>query len=258
MSVILKDSDNTVIYTFPAGVELTEEPFSKRLYTTERALAHGSVITSDQKIATRMVSLHGIFKKDTQSAMETELRNMRSACYTENLRLYSTQFANDFYKVECSNFENSFLGMLTVVEVYIDFLAIDPFRYYKDETTDNETINSSPHTYTVANDGDVEVSPVITFTTGTGANITKIKVQNTTDSDKYFEYEPASALTSGDIVTIDCRNAYCKLNDADDISHFLAGSCFFNLLSGNNSIVVTITGTVGTNTLQFKFRKRYL
>jgi len=256
MSVILKDSNNTVIYTFPTGIELTEEPFTKRLDTTERALAHGSVITSDSKITTRMVSLHGIFKKDTQSAMETELRNMRSACYTENLRLYSTQFVDDFYKVECSNFESSFLGMLTAVEVNIDFLAIDPFRYYKDETTDDETVDSSPHSYTVTNEGDVEVSPVITFTAGTGASITKIKIQNTTDSDKYFEYEPASALVSGDKVVVDCRNAYCKLNDADDITHF--SGCFFNLLSGDNSIVVTITGTVGDNELKFEFRKRYL
>lgn len=256
MSVILKDSGNNTIYTFPSGCELIGDPFSKRVEAEPRVHAHGGVIISDEKVDTRLISLHGIFKKDTSAAMETELNSMRRYCNTSNLRLYATQYSDYYFNVECFNFESEYLGMLTVVDVYIDFLVSDSFRYYKDETTDPHTVDESPESFTVNNAGDIEVSPIITFTAGAGANITKLKIENSTDSSKYFEYEPASALTSGDEVVIDCQNAACRLNGNDDIAHF--SGTFFELKSGNNSIVVTLTDTPGTNTCEFKFRKRYL
>ena len=256
MSVILKDSGNAVIYTFPSGMELIEEPYSARMDTEERVRAHGGVIAGDQKIASRVLIVHGIFQKASQALMETELKSMKKACHTKNLRLYATQNFDEYYNVECRSFHAGHLGMIRTVEVEIEFICVDPFRYYKDETMDPHTVDESPESFTVTNAGDVDVSPVITFTVGAGANITKIKIENTTDSSKYFEYEPASALTSGDEVVIDCQDAACRLNGSDDIAHF--SGTFFELKSGNNSIVVTITGTPGTNTCEFKFRKRYL
>jgi len=256
MSVILKDTGNTTIYTFPSGIELIDEPYTARMDTEERVSAHGGVIAGDQKITSRALIVHGIFKKVSQALMETERKLMTKACYTKNLRLYGTQNANEFYNIECRNFDMGYLGMLTVVEVEIEFICVDPLRYYKDETTDPHTVDESPESFTVNNAGDIECSPIITFTVGAGASITKIKIENSTDSSKYFEYEPASALTVGKVVEIDCKNATCTLDTADDIAHF--SGTFFELKSGNNSIVVTLTGTPGTNVCEFKFRKRYL
>ncbi len=257
MSVILKDSGNNVIYTFPSGCDVVSDPFNKRLARKSRVHAHGGVIVSDQKIATRIVSLHGVFGKASSATMETELNNMRLYCGTASLRLYATQYSDYYFNVECLNFEAEYLGKMTVVEVDIDFLVIDPFRYYKTETTDQSfTVDESPEALTVANGGNARVSPVITFTAGVSANFSKLTIQNATDSDKYFDYEPAANLTEGDIVEVDCANTTVKLNTVDDISHF-EGS-FFELLSGNNSISVTLVGTPGTNTCAFVFRKRYL
>lgn len=256
MSVILKDSGNTTIYTFPSGMELIEEPYSARMDTEERVNAHGGVIVGDKKIASRILIVYGIFNKASQTLMETERKLMTKACYTKNLRLYGTQNSNEFYNVECRGFDAGYLGMLTIAEVEIEFICADPLRYYKDETTDPHTVDESPESFTVNNAGDIEVSPVITFTVGAGASITKIKVENTTDSGKYFEYEPAAALTVGKVVEIDCKNATCKLDTVDDIAHF--SGTFFELKSGDNSIIVTLTGTPGTNSCSFVFRKRYL
>jgi len=109
---------------------------------------------------------------------------------------------------------------------------------------------------TVTNDGNIEVFPVITFTCGAGSDISKIKITNDNDAGKYFEYEPASNLTSGDVVEVDCEEGTVELAGSDDIAHF-SGS-FIKLAAGDNSITVEITGTVGTSNCEFKFRKRYL
>lgn len=255
MSVLLKDSNNTLIHTFPAGCELIDEPFNKRLDTENRAYQHGGIITSDSRIAVRIISLHGIFDKSSQALMKTELNSMKKACYTEDLRLYATQNSDDYYNVECLNFEHNFLGMLTAVEINIDFQCSDPFRYYKDETTDSETgITSSPHNYTVANGGDAEVFPVITFTGGASTNLTKIRVANAQDGGRYFEV--TTAIGNADVVEVDCEEGTIEKNGSDIISSF--SGAFIKLASGNNSITLTLTGTVGTCSCEMVFRKRYL
>ena len=258
MSVILKDSSDATKYTFPGGIDVKGEPWGERLDSEPRAYAHGDVIIADQKVSSRIVSVHGIFGKASSALMATELKSMKKACYTSGYRLYATQNSNEYYDVECLNFESEFLGQLTRAEVWIDFFVADPFRYYKNPvTTDTETVDEASESMSVTNDGDIEVHPVITFTAGAGSNISKIRITSTTDAGKYFEYTPASNLTSGDVLEIDCKEGTVELNGSSDIAHFNAGA-FIKLLSGANSLTATITGTVGTNTCAFVFRKKYL
>ncbi len=137
---------------------------------------------------------------------------------------------------------------------------------YTDETTNSNdlTAGGSGNSFvlaslpddTVTNGGDVEVNPVITFTAGSGANISNLNIKNTTDSDRNFDYAPDSNLTENDVVEIDCKNTTVKLNTVNDISNF--SGAFFELLAGNNSIVVTLVGTAGTNQCVFVFRKAWL
>lgn len=252
MSVILKDSSNVTKYTFPSGVELKDEPWGQRLDSEPKAYAHGDVITADEKASSRIVSVHGIFQKADAATMETELKSMRKACYTKDYRLYATQNANEFYEIECFNFDFEYLGMLTTIEITVDFLAADGFRYYKDETTDtkNPVVSGTP--YTVANSGDAEISPVITYTAG--GTQTKVKIQNDEDAGKYFEY--AGSLVITDTLEVDCQEGTVEKNGSDDMANF-SGS-FINLASGDNTITITVTGTLGTSICVFKFRKRWL
>jgi len=263
MAIELKNSSNVVQYEFPSGCELVAEPWAKRQDTEPRAYQHGGVKVSDEKVETRVISVHGIFDVSRVNAtygatLAANLKEMKQQCYTEDLRLYpGSQYTDEYYNVECLNFESEFLGMISVVEVYIDFICSDPFRYYKDETTDSNTVNESPESFTVENDGDIETFPTITFTAGAGSDISVIRITNSTDGGKYFEYTPASNLTSGDVLVADSEEGTVELNGSDDMAHFNAGA-FTRLLSGNNSIVVTLTGTPGTNTASFVFRKRWL
>ncbi len=256
MSVILKDSANSTIYTFPGGTDVISEPVAKRLDSEHRAYQNGAVLIGDKKIEPRIISLRSVFGKATQGAMETELNSMKKACNTEDLRLYATQNSDDFYKVEMFSFEHTFPGLLTAVEVYIDFQVVDPFRYYKDVTTDNNTVDESPEAFTVSNGGDIETFPVITWTAGAAANFSKVRIANAEDGAKYFDYEPATNITVGQVIEIDCQAGTVELDGSDDIANF-SGS-FIKLASGTNNITVTLTGTSGTNTAAFVFRKKYL
>ena len=257
MSVILKNSSNVTQYTFPSGTDIVAEPVMKRLDSEHRAYQNGATLTGDEKIESRIVSLRSVFGKATQGAMETELRSMKKACNTEDLRLYTTQFSDDYYDVEMFSFEHTFPGLLTAVEVFIDFQVVKPFRNYKDETTDNNTVDESPEAFTVTtNDGDEPVYPVITWTAGAAADFSKLKLANAEDGAKYFEYEPTANIENTDIIIINCKEGTVTLNGSDDIDHFTGA--FIKLASGTNNLTATLTGTPGTNVCSFVFRKKYL
>lgn len=261
MAIKLKNSSNTEVYEFPSGCELVAEPWVKRQDTEPRAYQHGAVKISDEKVETRVIFVHGIFNVDGVNAtygatLAANLKKMKQQCYTEDLRLYpGSQYTDEYYNVECLNFEAEFLGTITIVEINIEFICSDPFRYYKDETTDSETgITSSPHAYTVTNGGDAEIFPVITFTGGVSTDLTKIKVANAEDGGKYFEV--TTAIGNGNVVEIDCQEGTCEKDSSDIMSSF--SGAFIKLASGTNNITLTLTGTVGTVSNVMVFRKKYL
>ncbi len=262
MAIKLKDSSNVEVYEFPAGCNIVAEPWNKRQDFEPRAYQHGGVVVSDEKVETRIISLHGIFNISGINAtygatLPLNLAEMHQQCYTEDLRLYpGSQYTDQYYNVEALNVEHTFLQTITIVEIFIDFICSDPFRYYKDVTTDNNTVDESPEAFTVSNGGDIEVFPVITWTAGAAANFSKVRIANAEDGAKYFDYEPAANITVGQVIEIDCSAGTVELDGSSDIAHF-TGS-FIKLASGTNNITCTITGTTGTNVASFVFIKRYL
>jgi len=258
VSINFKDSSNNTLYSLPDGFHLVDYGTIKRLDSEERILQHGNVIVGDKYLNDRPLTLTGIFSGTSLANFESELTLLKRAIHRTDVRLYGAYKTDQFFKIKALQSSIfTFLNDGALVEAEI-ILAADPFRYTEDETSDQETIDEASHSYTLTNDndGDIEVNPKITFICGAGSGITKIKIQNSSDSDKYFEYIPASALTSGKVVVVNCANASCSLDGNDDIENF--SGAFFNLRSGDNSIVVTLTGTAGENILKFEFRKRYL
>jgi len=256
MSVILKNSANSTIYTFPRGTDIISEPVMKRLDSEHRAYQNGATLTGDEKIEPRIISLRSVFGKATKTLMETELKSIKKACNTEDLRLYATQNSDDFYEVEMLDYDHTFPGLLTAVEINIDFQVVKPFRFYKDATTDTEAgITASPHAYTITtNDGDEAVYPVWTFTGGASTALTKIKIANAEDGAKYFEV--TTAIGNADAIEIDCQEGTCEKNGSDIMSSF--EGAWVKIASGTNNITITSTGTVGTCSCVAVFRKKYL
>lgn len=265
MAIVLKDSSGNTLYTFGKGVNIEGYPLGKRIGEEEIAYQNGTIITSDKKLKSRLITLSGILNKTqagvditTSAAFEAELEALLKAVNNEDMQLYGYK-SNKYINLDClEDFDHEWIYANKLGFIELIFIASDPHWYYKNETTDNNTVDESPEEFTVTNGGDIAVFPVITFTCGAGSDISKIKISNDDDAGKYFEYEPASNLGSGDIVEVDCKEGTVELNGSDDMAHFNDGSAFLKLVSGDNDITVTITGTVGTNTCKFVFRKKYL
>ncbi len=254
MSVILKDSNKATKYTFPSGIDVIGEPWGERLDSEPRAYAHGDIIIADQKVTSRIVYVHGRFGTASSALMATQLKLMKKACYTSGYRLHATQNSTEYYNVKCLSFESEFLGQLTRAEVSIEFFVADGFRYFEDLTTDTKdpVVSGDPYALTSDNDGDVEVSPIITYTAdGTQTNV---KIENAGDAGKYFEY--GGTMASGKALVVDCEEGTVEYDGSSDIADF-TGS-FFNLVSGVNTINITVTGDLGSSTCVMTFRKRYL
>lgn len=255
-TIYLADSSNVELYRFPDGFHLDRYRLSKRVKSVDKVYQHSADIVGDGKHDLQHISLAGTLGAASIASFESACTLMKQNIVKSNLRLYGAYKTDQYFDIKAlEDVAWDFLTDGGLADVGVRFLA-DPFRYYQDETSSLHTIGAASVGLTVSNAGDVEASPVITFTAGAGANSSKIKIQNDTDSDKYFEYAPASNLTSGDAVAIDCQDATCKLNTVDDILHF--EGAFIELLSGDNRLTVTVTGTAGTNQLGFVFRKRYL
>ena len=147
MAIQLKNSSNVTQYEFPHGCKVVAEPWSKRQDSEPRAYQNGSTRTGDEKVNERIISIHGIFNVDDVNAtygatLSANLKEMKQQCNTEDLRLYlSTAYPDEFYEVELFNFEQTFLGTITIAEIYIDFQVVKPFRFYKDATTDTSYLS---------------------------------------------------------------------------------------------------------------------
>lgn len=263
MAIKLKNSSNAEIYEFPSGCELVEESFDFREDTESKAYADGAIIVGDEKLEPRILTVQGIFDVScvnstygaTLATNLKELKQQVRESTKSEVRLYpGDQFPDEYYIVKALHGEPRFLEMLEAVEISIDFLCADGYRHYKDETIDTHDFVASPDADTIANDGDVEVYPVITITGGASTSTTNIRILNANDSSKYFDY--SGTITTGDVIEIDCKEGTVTKNGSSDMANWLGS--FLNLASGNNAITTTITGTVGTITLLWTFRKRYL
>jgi len=254
MAIKLKNSSDTLLYTFPDQFKLEHYHSAKRIKTVDKALQHGGDVVSDKKFELQHLSIVGTLAGISIADFETKCSELKGYIVQDNLRLYAYDSDKYFDVKGLESIDFDFLAHGGIADATILLLA-DPFRYYKDEDEVSSTILDSSHSFTVPNNGEIEISPVITLAGCAGLSLSEIRITNETDEDRYFEYKPAVALCNTDILEIDCKELTCKLNTVDDIAHF--SGAFFNLKAGDNSIVFTGTGTCSSAVLSFTFRKRY-
>lgn len=264
-NIIIKDSSDTTLYTFGAGFKVGGYLLDKRVSESKRAYQHGTLITSDKKLGSRMVIIEGVLHQteagveiNSSLAFEAEWDELTEQIDKETLHIYGYKISR-YIVCDCLEYaDHEWVAKNRAGRIEFGFRASDPFWYSASETDDDNTVDESPESFTQANSGKAAVYPVVTFTAGVGSSISKVKVLNSSDGSRYFEYEPASSLTDGDILEVDNQKGTVKLNGTNDISHLCSVSAFIKLVTGNNSIVVTLTGTAGTNVCNFTFRPRWL
>jgi hypothetical protein len=124
----------------------------------------------------------------------------------------------------------------------IDFVITDPFLRNNILITNNQTIDSSPKTYTLNNPGTAEERKVIITLTGP---LSYVKVENLTNG-VWVGYN--NAIGAGNTVVIDCdkftavASGNCVLND---IIHS-GDTVFLALLADDNLMKITSITTGGS------------
>jgi hypothetical protein len=144
------------------------------------------------------------------------------------------------------------------VRMLLEFTMPNPFFYSDTLTTDTQTINASPKTYTLNNPGTVgKADPKIVLT----GPLSSPEITNVTNGVK-VKYN--AAITAGHYVTIDVDAVTGEYTAVDDLAVNVIGNvshegdtAFFVLDSGDNSISVT-DGTATTGTVKIEFYAPFL
>jgi hypothetical protein len=143
----------------------------------------------------------------------------------------------------------------TAMRLTVDYVMARPFFRSSEETSDTQTVDASPKTYTLTNPGTAEDrSAVITFT----GPLSYPKLTNLiTDpvsglaANVWVGYN--GALTAGQTVVIDVAAGTCLFNGANALTGLIhSGDTYFMVLkSGANSMQVETLVTGGTVKVEF-------
>jgi len=253
MSLILNQGEATQ-YTFPQGFSMEAVPFASRITESERAYQHGSIITSDQKLQSRPVRIWGTLFRSTRAAFRADLQEMKDACNMKESKLYAEDYwPNRYIVLNPVSFNGPYLVTLLAADVEALFSVTDPFWYSDTLTTISQTILANQVSFSIINNGLIDVNPIITYYPGDDQM--RLRIQNDNDNGgKRMTYQ--GRIQSGDEIEFDCEGGTVKKNGANHIWH-LTGA-WLNLVNGNNRIRLWITGTVASSRIQIAFRERWI
>lgn len=137
----------------------------------------------------------------------------------------------------------------------LQFRALDPYFYDLANTSVTQT--TFPATFTQTNNGDEQAWPIWTITgPGTNPSITN----NTTGKVLNF---PAYALLASQVLTIDTRptgataKTITRENGSNQFSQLASTASLWPLVTGGNSITITMTGTTGASQVQLQYKQAW-
>lgn len=112
--------------------------------------------------------------------------------------------------------------------------------------SDPTTIDTSPKSATITNDGNVDQADVTITVTAGSADITNVRIQNTT-TDYECDLQYADTIVAGKSLVIDCGALSVENDGSDDYVNFSFGAThavddWMRLAPGNNSMTYTLTG----------------
>jgi len=244
-----------ILYEFPRSFSINGFPFARRASSAEKAYSHGAVITSDRKIRARDIIISGTLHGTTPTELEGKYSSLVSALAEENLKL-TVYFEDIYLNVEMVDFKHDYYrgSALRYANVSIQFHVADTFRYSKTMTSETFNITSSEQNIQLTNSGDIFANAIITLLGGVGSSVSKIRIINRDDGNKYFEYE--SLIENGDEIIINSEDGTVNKNGSNDISNF--SGLFPIITKGTDDLVAYITGSVGLFSIKFEYRQRWI
>lgn len=218
--------------------------FFARKYFEQRTLSLGLEIVEDsiEAFEAKMDTVKALMGQETLGTLSQTL---------EDLSVRSAQ-------AECTGDLNGARTSPVSMRLVLDFTMPEPFFRSNTLTSDEQTINASPKTYTLNNPGTAEeTKPKITLT-GPLANT---EITNTTNGVK-VKYN--GTITAGHYVVIDIDATTGEYTAVDDLAANVIGNvthlgnaALMVLKSGNNAMSVT-DDTHTTGTVKVEFYPPYL
>lgn len=150
---------------------------------------------------------------------------------------------------------------LLFIPFSLRFEASDPYWYATTEDSDTWAAPVTLDTHSVTNGGSATAAPKFTFTFGSTATLALTLTDTSLDSpDNSFTLATPTAVTSGDILEVDCLNQtviYTPVAGTPAYRSDFFDGTFFELDPGANLLSLTFTGPTLTSVVS-AWRKRYL
>ncbi len=257
--IIIKDSSDTVLYTFGEGFSIGGYNSSKRTETKLRAYQHGARITADKKLNPRLLTISGVLyeteagvKINTSATFETEWDELMEQINKETLHIYGYKI-DRYIIAEClENSKHEWVGRNNAGKIGLFFRCENPFWLSTSETQSSQNVTASGQTKNWTVSGKESTYPVVRYTAG--GNQTVVKLKNQSAGNREITY--TASLANTDHIDINMIEGTCKKNGSDDIVSMTGA--FWELRTGVNTIEVTITGIAGTSSLRLTYRDRWL
>jgi len=243
---IIKDADS---WQLPSEFHLTNLDFRRRLKISPKAHADGAADISDQKIEPRYLSLEGLLSAENDSEYDNKWNELILKISQKDFYLRDGDWQILIHRTRDvkQSFDPGLRKRLSEIE--IEFVALDPFWYHKDLSYEEQSCSSPPTEFTVTNDGNYMVYPVIKITAN--ANNPSMSVKNKSDNNILFSYSDGG-FTTGKQLIVNCKEGIVQLDEVDTIRYF--DGQFLKLLAGNN----TIEYDGAAATIRFEWHKRCL
>lgn len=234
---MLLQKNGATIYTFPAGIaNINGDSLQSRMTENPRAMQHGSVGAGDGKFDFRTVDISVYLEGSSITDYQTKADALKgAAARADKLFLTDSRYikVDGLHKVKTAWLPGFYLVRANVT---LTMKCYDPFWYDTTAGTDTEEIEAAgtseaPHTWTITNDGNIDV-PVVLTITATGA-VPSLSLKNVTDNGRLLAYADAN-FTAGKILIISplVAGGSVTLNGANTINNF--AGLFMRLLPGAN------------------------
>lgn len=240
--------EGSSVYTDLSSYIETWKPNKKYRMSRFIVARRPGVITPSSEHGDRTISLTGKVYGSTSTVARTSFDAMLQAVNTGEKDLYL--FDDRFNRVYLESQDHEYIAALRVMKFNLKFEEQSPFSFSLQKLRTQQTIASSPTTFTVTSNGTVYSKPVITFLTN-GSNITSCTLENLTTGQTWSF---TGTVVNGNSLIVDFDLATVNNNVVDSVQYSVGDFPQFRVDPGANQFKYTGTTCV----IKVDFYERFL
>ncbi len=191
------------------------------------------VITPDSEHGERSIKLMGKIPGSTptvaRSTFDSILKSLQDG--EKDIYLYDDRFYRCFLESE----SNDYIAALRVIKFDWSLFCQSPFASSLQKYRNQQTISSSPTTFTLTYNGTAYSKPKIQFVTN-GSNITTCSIENLTTGQVWSF---TNTVLDGDTLVVDFENGILTNDGVDSPQYSVGDYPQFKLIPGDNQIKFT-------------------